>query len=236
MRNLVLVGLSVLFTVGISNFVFTYGQQEQPVLESNLGEFVRGQGYGVTGAPQAGAFGGGRGYGRVVGQGTFGTDAQAARPNESSVLTTLTKGVLGTEDIARLMYIWEEEKLARDVYATLGEVYGLPVFTNIARSEQSHMEQMNALIERYGLQTPSELPQGMFHDAELSNLYNELIELGNQSLAQALEVGINIEVMDIDDLQEAIDSIPAEDVQFVLGQLLMGSQNHLAAFQRQAQR
>ena len=41
----------------------------------------------------------------------------------------------------------QEEKLARDVYLTLGENYDLPVFTNIPRSEQRHMDQMGELLD-----------------------------------------------------------------------------------------
>lgn len=225
MKNLVIIGIAILFLFGFSNVLVANGQQEPQTAERQPGELSRGAAVGAA-----------RGYGRVAGRGNFGADAQPARPNDPSTFTTLFKGTLGTEHIATLLYIWEEEKLARDVYSALGDFYGLPLFSNIARSEQNHMDQLKALLERYGLRTPAELPPGMFQNAELSNLYNQLTEKGKQSLHQAFEVGITIELMDIEDLEHAIDSIPAEDVQFVLGQLLMGSHNHLAAFQRQAQR
>ncbi len=38
-------------------------------------------------------------------------------------------------DAEELQYMVAEEKLAHDVYVTLGEEYGLRIFTNIARSE-----------------------------------------------------------------------------------------------------
>ena len=42
-----------------------------------------------------------------------------------------------TED---LMFMREEEKLARDTCLVLGEQWGLTIFSNIAKSEQKHMD------------------------------------------------------------------------------------------------
>ena len=50
--------------------------------------------------------------------------------------------------------IREEEKLARDVYITLGEQWGLPIFASIAESEQRHMDAFGRLIDKYGLEDP----------------------------------------------------------------------------------
>lgn len=43
----------------------------------------------------------------------------------------------------------EEEKLARDVYLTFGEKWGLTLFTNIAKSEQTHTDAVKTLLDRY---------------------------------------------------------------------------------------
>ena len=39
-----------------------------------------------------------------------------------------------------------EEKLARDVYLTLGETYKQRMFVNIPESEQRHMDAVKALL------------------------------------------------------------------------------------------
>ena len=73
---------------------------------------------------------------------------------------------------------------------------------------------------------------GVFTDPALQSLYDELIAKGSQSLADAVQVGITIEQTDIADLSKTIATAPA-DVVIVLERLLAGSQNHLAAFERQ---
>ncbi len=38
-----------------------------------------------------------------------------------------------------LIFMREEEKMARDVYRVLGEQWGVDVFNNISQSKQKHM-------------------------------------------------------------------------------------------------
>ena len=45
-----------------------------------------------------------------------------------------------------LIYMRLEEKLARDVYLTLGETYKQRMFVNIPESEQRHMDAVKALL------------------------------------------------------------------------------------------
>jgi hypothetical protein len=62
---------------------------------------------------------------------------------------------LSPEETAALLFMREEEKLARDVYNTLYEIWGQPTFTNIAASEQTHMDEVKLLLERYSLADPA---------------------------------------------------------------------------------
>ncbi len=47
----------------------------------------------------------------------------------------------------QLQYIIEEEKLARDVYLYLAENVTSSKFANIARSEQTHMDQIAVVLK-----------------------------------------------------------------------------------------
>ncbi len=223
----------MLITVFLSlSFVLSANGQQQSA--APRGDVSRG-----ATQPQNQAFGGGRGFGRVAGEGTFGANSDQAQPQRATEMATLNampKGTLETAEIAKLLYIWEEEKLARDVYSALGELYQLPLFNNIARSEQTHMDQLAFLLDRYGLKTPSDQTPGVYQNPDIARAYEDFVGQGSRSLTDAFQVGIAIEEMDIQDLQEAIELSGNEDVKFVLNQLLMGSQNHLAAFQRQANR
>ena len=54
--------------------------------------------------------------------------------------------VISEDDNLALVYMREEEKLARDVYITLFEIHGINVFNNISKAEQQHMDQLLVLI------------------------------------------------------------------------------------------
>jgi hypothetical protein len=130
-----------------------------------------------------------------------------------------------------ILYMREEEKVARDVYTTLYETWGLRVFQNIARSEQAHMDAIKTLIDRYGLVDPAAgAGVGEYANTELQDLYNELVARGSVSLTEALAVGALIEELDIADLQQRIADVTHEDVARVYENLLNGSKNHLRAF------
>jgi hypothetical protein len=141
---------------------------------------------------------------------------------------------LSEDEIEGLIFMREEEKLARDVYIVMYEKWEMKIFNNISQSEQKHMEAIKILFDRYELEDPIENDEiGEFNNEELLNLYNTLITQGNDSLLAALKVGATIEEIDILDLEEQInDKVDNEDILLVYNNLLRGSRNHLRAFVR----
>jgi hypothetical protein len=138
---------------------------------------------------------------------------------------------LSAEEEAGLLLMREEEKLARDVYLTLGELWQLPIFTNIAASEQTHMDAVLALLTRYGLTDPvAGMDVGEFATPEFQALFAELVALGSESLIGALTVGATIEEIDIVDLLEQLEIVTHRDLGRVYQNLERGSENHLRAF------
>jgi hypothetical protein len=131
---------------------------------------------------------------------------------------------------ATMLFLREEEKLARDVYIVMYEQWKSAVFANISVSEQRHMDAIKRLIDKYGLQDSASSEIGVFNNQELQLLYNELIAKGEQSQLDAFEVGVLIEETDISDLQAAIAETSKADLDTVYGNLLSGSENHLSAF------
>lgn len=130
-----------------------------------------------------------------------------------------------------LLYMREEEKLARDVYLSLHEDWGLRIFRQIARSERAHMASTLVLIDKYGLEDPvGDNALGVFTNQDLQELYEELSALGRSSLQSALRVGAAIEELDIRDLQRANDKTNNEDLKVLYQNLMKGSRNHLRAF------
>jgi len=134
---------------------------------------------------------------------------------------------------AQLIYLVQEEKLARDVYTTLYSATGLRSFNNISKSEQTHMTLMQDLLKTYGITDPTiGLPVGSFKDASLTALYKQLVTSGKTSTTAALAAGVAIEKKDITDINTILKVNQAADVTYVLDRLLSGSKNHLAAFTR----
>jgi hypothetical protein len=92
-------------------------------------------------------------------------------------------------EAAALIYMHEEENLAHDVYITLYSTWNLPIFQNISQSEQTHIEAIKNLLDRYGLPDPSSGQIGVFIDPTLQALFTDLINQGSLSLPEALKVG-----------------------------------------------
>jgi hypothetical protein len=141
--------------------------------------------------------------------------------------------VLSQAEMDGLRFMREEEKLARDVYLALYERWGSPIFSNIAKSEQTHMDAVGTLLTTFGITDPaSELP-GVFSNAQLQALYNELDARGGVSLAEAFTVGAYIEDLDIRDLATELGKTENPNIIAVYESLQRGSRNHLRAFNRQ---
>ena len=130
-----------------------------------------------------------------------------------------------------ILHMREEEKLARDVYLVMYELWGADIFANISESEQRHMDAIENLITRYGLTDPvSDDTVGVFTNPDFKELYEGLIESGSASLEEALKVGVSIEELDIADLELALEETTKRNIQRVFENLLEGSKNHLEAF------
>jgi hypothetical protein len=141
---------------------------------------------------------------------------------------------LSAAEEGKLLFMWEEEKLARDVYHNLAQKWQLPIFANIAEAEQKHMDLMHTLIETYGFadQIPADTPD-VFIESELGDYFTEFLAKGNNTLIEALEVGATIEDKDLYDLYDLIDVVTDnKHIELVAYNLAKGSRNHLRAFVR----
>jgi hypothetical protein len=146
--------------------------------------------------------------------------------------SSLAAEALTQEQKDTLLFIYQEEKVARDVYITLGDYYtNQKVYANIQKSEQEHMDSAQVLCEKYGVDISNVYEEdiGVFVVPVLQELYDTLIAQGYQSELSGLMVGEYIELTDIDDLEHAEIGMPS-DVVKVYESLKAGSYNHLDAF------
>jgi len=141
-------------------------------------------------------------------------------------------GDLTEAEVSGLQFMIEEEKVARDVYLAMNELYDLRVFANISNSEQRHMDAVLFLIDGYNIVNPASDERGVFANEDLQALYNTLVEQGNDGMEDALKVGALIEETDIVDLNNWLEEVENANVELVYANLLKGSANHLRAFAR----
>ncbi len=138
---------------------------------------------------------------------------------------------LDTTEQNAILFMREEEKLARDVYLTLRDKWGLIIFDNIASSEQRHMDMVGQLIEKYGLEDPvTDDSIGVFQNEILKGLYEDLVSRGEESVVEALRVGATIEDLDISDLETRLGETDNDDIRQVFENLKNGSYNHMRSF------
>lgn len=150
---------------------------------------------------------------------------------QKQVFSAVLSGTLTEDEAAGLLFMREEEKLARDVYLALYDQWGQPIFKNIAASEQVHTDTVELLLEKYGIPDPADVnPPGQFSDQDLQALFDQLVEIGSASLADALKIGTAVEEIDILDLEKYLAQTDSGDILQVYENLLAGSRNHLRSF------
>lgn len=156
------------------------------------------------------------------------TEDNTSLPEE---IDTLPVEPLTPQEEESLLFMREEEKLARDVYLYLYDIWGDKIFLNISDSEQQHTDAVLGLIEKYNLPDPAAVTAaGEFENIDLQGLYDLLTAQGTASLIDALIVGATIEDLDINDLNSQLLFIDNADIILVYESLLKGSRNHLRAF------
>lgn len=158
----------------------------------------------------------------------------AAGTHPATQPATRASGPLTAGEIQYLVYMREEEKLARDLYRHFFTVWNNPVFANIAQAEQLHTDAIRRLLLSYKWADPvlDDTP-GVFQNSHLADLYQQLFTKGNASLSAALAVGGLVEEVDMADLDTAVQASTHPDIVQTYQELLRGSRNHLRAFAAQ---
>ncbi len=160
--------------------------------------------------------------------------------------TFIGSSVLNDEQKHTLAYMWNEEKLAKDVYLAIYAVNPHTTLYNIAtRAETVHQATVQSLVEAYDLNITNlvdyttsyseeelnSMDPGVFAIDEIQSLYDTLYLKGIQSTQDALEVGCMVEVTDINDLDHDIEIVQgADDIVSAFENLRDGSYSHYWAF------
>lgn len=143
--------------------------------------------------------------------------------NPADMIDDIEPSDLDATEIDLLAKQYEEEMMANELYLSFYEEYGVETFKNIAESEAKHMEAVKALLDRYELPTPTNYDH-------IQDLYDDLKAKWALSLKDALEVWVNIEIVDIDDIITAIKASDNDDIRTVLVNIWGASYNHMRGF------
>ncbi|WP_397363012.1 DUF2202 domain-containing protein [Olleya sp. R77988] len=144
--------------------------------------------------------------------------------NNDTISQTLTEA-----DKNALLFMLEEEKLARDTYQYLDDLWAINQFSNIKLSEQTHMNLVSNLLDYYNVEY-NILPVGEFVNQELQNFYNQFVIDGQVNQSNALQIGATIEDLDIVDLESNLNATTNTSIIEVFENLQCGSRNHLRSF------
>jgi len=155
---------------------------------------------------------------------------QLCLDNGDCIVSDVSSIALSVEEQQNLVFMREEEKLARDVYTVLYEKWGTPAFANIAMAEQRHIDSVLWIMQQYELEDTTPETVGLFNDTELQDLYNSLIIRASTSQLEALQVGALIEEVDIADLEVALATTENPAIQTLYNNLISGSEKHLRSF------
>jgi hypothetical protein len=152
-----------------------------------------------------------------------------------TMTSAATAVTLSSREKDGMLFIWEEEKAARNLYTSLYEKNNLSIFMDLMRSEQSHMDQAKVIIDKYGLTIPGKDEPGAFQNQTLQEIHDGLLAGGLQSDQDALMVAAAFEEISIMDLEKELAATKAEDIRVVYQGLLAGSRKHLRSYVRDLQ-
>lgn len=118
-----------------------------------------------------------------------------------------------------LHYALQDEWLAEGEYAALMESFNVSrPFSNIRQAELSHISMLMPLFEKYEIDLPERPEEAVIPD----------------TLEETYQIGVDAEIANIAMYEKFLeDETLPEDVAAVFTRLMVGSESHLAAFQRQ---
>jgi hypothetical protein len=133
------------------------------------------------------------------------------------------KGALVDKDMSivdMLMYAAQDEYLARAEYAAIIEEFNVSrPYTNIMRSEETHLDSLRGIYETYKIEFPTDTSK-------------EQLVIPT-SLLEAAKVGVQAEIDNIAMYESFLSYDLPEYIENVFNALMKGSINHLKAFQTQ---
>lgn len=142
--------------------------------------------------------------------------ADSSAPGYGAAGATLDKDLTMEE---MLIYSIQDEYLAHSEYEYIIETFGAQnPFSNIIKSEETHISELKLIFDKYKLQVPTDLSK------------NHLIV--PPSVKESLETSVQVEIENIAMYENFLEQELPEDVQNLFNFLMKASESHLSAFQK----
>jgi hypothetical protein len=172
--------------------------------------------------------------------------AAANATNTQMFISSLPVYSLTDAQKESIAFMWNEEKLAKDLYLALNAIHPSQQLSNIATySETQHQSAMQSLLAKYNIDVwqpiigtasysssaMERIQPGAFTLPSLQTLYDGLLVKGSASSQASLQVGCMVEVTDVNDLNlKLLLADNVQDLKSTLESLRSGSYNHYWAF------
>ncbi|MFB6226179.1 MAG: DUF2202 domain-containing protein [Candidatus Paceibacteria bacterium] len=137
---------------------------------------------------------------------------------------------LGEEVEMDLIYLIEEEKVARDLSYKFSQKYDEKIFTEVYKAENTHLKAVQRFIRNYKLDDPtSKNGVGEFKNPQLQKIYDEKLSSGKENKNKAYQSLLWVLEKNINDININKDSTDKDDILFVYNNLIRSSKNHIRA-------
>lgn len=142
-----------------------------------------------------------------------------------------TEVVLSETQKTHLVNLYEEEKLAHDLYSEFYDEHGYMPFSHHIEAEATHMGLVDEVLTLYDISRPN-LAFGLFENDGYQSYYNEWLAKGISDGVHSCYIAAYIEEMDILDLMEGIQIAETTEIKDLYETLKAGSENHLRAYNK----
>ena len=126
--------------------------------------------------------------------------------------------------------LYQEEKMAYDLYGEFYERWSLSVFNTVQQREAKHVWCVERIMDNYGYKYRTNKNTGLYQDKEIQKIYDEFTVKGCISDLAALEAAAYIKEKHIASLRERIRYQEDGYVVKVIFLMENAAQSHLKAF------
>lgn len=135
---------------------------------------------------------------------------------------------LDMDTLWRMQWMYDQEKLARDLSQELYDEWEEPNFANMVVTHQRHMNELEVTMRRYSLNPPADTNEpGGYRDEQHVELFAELKRRAEEGPLEAVKAVAFLQELHIFEYRLHVELTAEKPVKDTFERLLAGSKNHL---------